>query len=193
MSKGHSILRFFRATHLYLGIFTTPALLFFAFTGAMQSINLHESTPASDYKPPAWIVRLAQLHKKQNSALPIRRPARPAAEVPQRSEATEMKRDRPAGTAESPTAVSSAPNAAVAPRSPGRPVENNAAKDPARPAAPPQKSHMPMKIFFVIVALSLATSTLTGLYMSYKYQRRPWLTTGLLLAGLIIPLLLLPF
>ena len=33
----------------------------------------------------------------------------------------------------------------------------------------PQKSHLPMKIFFLLVAVSLLISSLTGLYMSYKW------------------------
>jgi hypothetical protein len=50
-----------------------------------------------------------------------------------------------------------------------------------------------MKIFFLVVAIGLFTSTLTGLYMSYKFMRNKLLVTALLLAGIIIPLLLLPF
>ena len=77
MSKGHAALKFLRKVHLYLGIFTTPALLFFAITGALQTFSLHETTQGSNYKPPAWIASLAQLHKKQTTAVPPRR-ARPA-------------------------------------------------------------------------------------------------------------------
>lgn len=93
----------------------------------------------------------------------------------------------------------------------GRAAEGsgNALKEPgfgsAQPAAlsqagktgesgvPLQKSHLPMKIFFLVVAVSLALSTLTGVYMSYKYHRGWWQLTGLLVAGLMMPLLLLPF
>jgi hypothetical protein len=39
--------------------------------------------------------------------------------------------------------------------------------------------------------LGLFTSTLTGLYMSYKYTRKKWLVTAVLTAGLAIPGLLL--
>jgi hypothetical protein len=67
MSKGHAALRFLRKVHLYVGMFSTPALLFFAVTGAMQTFSLHETTQGSNYKPPAWIASLAQLHKKQTT------------------------------------------------------------------------------------------------------------------------------
>lgn len=49
-----------------------------------------------------------------------------------------------------------------------------------------------MKLFFLLVSLSLVTSTLTGIYLSYKYSRG-WVLTGLLMAGVLVPLLLLPF
>jgi hypothetical protein len=49
-----------------------------------------------------------------------------------------------------------------------------------------------MKIFFLIVSIGLFLSTVTGIYMSYKYTRRAWLITALLIAGVALPLLLLP-
>ncbi len=69
-----------RLAHLYFGVFLAPAILFFALTGALQTFSLHETTRGSDYKPAQWIVRMAQLHKKQMIALPVRRP--PAAVSP---------------------------------------------------------------------------------------------------------------
>ncbi|MDR3735573.1 MAG: PepSY domain-containing protein, partial [Acidobacteriaceae bacterium] len=83
MSRPHAILKAFRFLHLYIGVFITPALIFFAFTGAMQTFSLHETTPGSSYKPPAWIVTLAQIHKKQTPVVPIRKPfPRPAVPAP---------------------------------------------------------------------------------------------------------------
>jgi hypothetical protein len=172
MSRSHAVLRLFRKVHLYLGVFTAPALVFFAFTGAMQSFSLHETTQGSSYKPPAWIASLAQLHKKQTTAVPVRRP-RPV-ERPD-GDAAKSKRSADAG--------SSAPNAG-----PGQ--VGGQAKAPDQPA---QKSHLPMKIFFLIVSVGLFLSTLTGIYMAYKYSHNKWLINGLLAAGIVIPLLLLPF
>jgi hypothetical protein len=62
-----------RLIHLYIGVFIAPAVLFFAFTGILQTLSLHESSRESSYKPPAWIVELAQLHKKQTLQLPVRK------------------------------------------------------------------------------------------------------------------------
>jgi hypothetical protein len=172
MSKGHAILRFLRKVHLYLGIFTTPALLFFAFTGAMQTFGLHETTPGSSYKPPAWIATLAQLHKKQDTTVPVRRPRPAAQEAPQVS-------GKSGGTAASQGEPSGA--------------GKFGASRNAEPASGPHKSHLPMKIFFLLVSVSLILSTLTGLSMSYRYGRGWGRVTAILAAGLVVPLLLLPF
>ncbi|WP_263358090.1 PepSY domain-containing protein [Acidicapsa ligni] len=151
MSRSHAVLRFLRKVHLYIGIFIAPALLFFAFTGAMQTFSLHETTQGSDYKPPAWIVTLGQLHKKQTTVIPVRKP-KPAAN------------EKPA-----------------------------AGPQGQKTSSAPVKSHLPMKIFFLLVSIGLFISTLTGVYMSYKYQHNKLLVTGLLLAGIVVPLVLLPF
>src|SRR5665213_134265 len=81
MSTSHGVLKLFRKLHLYIGVFITPALLFFAFTGALQTFSLHETTQGSNYKPPTWAVTLAQLHKKQTTIVPVRK-LRPAADAP---------------------------------------------------------------------------------------------------------------
>lgn len=183
MSKGHAVLKFMRKAHLYLGIFTTPALLFFAFTGAMQTFSLHESTPGSSYRPPAWIATLAQIHKKQDTTVPVRRT---------RSPATDDAVQRGSGSEGSlgPGQLGSG-HASKATGS-GAADQTEAGKT-AQSGVPRQKSHLPMKIFFLLVAVSLALSTLTGVYMSYKYSPGWWQLTGLLAAGLVVPLLLLPF
>lgn len=154
-----STLRLFRKTHLYFGLFIAPALLFFAFTGSMQTLSLHEAA-GSSYQPPHWLAELSQLHKKQTLVLPERRAPRPAAE------------------------------------NGGEPGRHHEAAPPAA-AQPPitlaakQRQHLPMKIFFLTVALGLFTSTLTGIYMAYTYERSRLLVSGVLLAGILVPLLLL--
>jgi len=157
MPTTAATLKFIRQTHLYAGVFIAPALLFFAFTGALQTFSLHETTPGSAYRPPAWVVRLSQLHKNQTIAVPLRK-LPPAADTPQGA--------KPANAA-----PAKAPDV----------------------TAPKPKTHLPMKIFFLLVAIGLMTSTLTGLYMAYRYSRSWIAITGLLLAGIAIPLLLLGF
>ena len=162
MTSSHKILKVVRQIHLYIGIFISPAILFFAFTGALQTFSLHETTRGSDYKPPTWIATLAQLHKKQTTTVPIRKP-RPEAS-PEASKANTDKPTQPAN----PSPKASTPE-------------------------PPKPTHLPMKLFFVLVALSLASSTLSGIFMAYKYTRGKLVITGLLLAGIIVPLLMLAF
>ena len=67
-----------RKLHLWIGLLFAPTIIFFALSGAMQVFGLHEAEAG---KPaPAWIAKLAELHKDQSiSPLPARRPeARPA-------------------------------------------------------------------------------------------------------------------
>ncbi|OJV42619.1 MAG: hypothetical protein BGO25_09955 [Acidobacteriales bacterium 59-55] len=150
MPPRRTLLHYTRYTHLYLGVFISPALLFFAFTGALQTFSLHETTRGSSYKPPAWIATLAQIHKKQNMTVPVRKlqpvPV-PTAKLP-------------AGKPE-PPAIASKPHNA-----------------------------MPLKLFFLVVSVGLFTSTVSGIYMSYRYVRNKPLVTSLLIAGTILPIVL---
>ena len=157
-SSGHALLRATRLIHLYLGVFTAPALLFFAFTGALQTFSLHETTRESSYKPPAWAVTLGQIHKKQTPVVPVRKQPPPAA-------ASEGQAGRDLASAN---------------------------RQAEQPSAPEGKKHhpLPMKIFFLVVAVSLFLSTLTGIYMSYKYMRNRSVVTALLMLGAVIPVAL---
>ncbi len=165
MTRSRAFLKYTRLTHLYLGVFISPALIFFAFTGALQTFSLHETTRGSDYKPPAWAVTLAQLHKKQTPVVPVRKLPPP----------------------ERPTDKTTAAPAPVIPAQPG-------ASTPAAATAitPAPATHHPllMKIFFLIVAIGLFTSALSGLYMSYKYIHNKVLITITLIAGFVLPVIL---
>jgi uncharacterized iron-regulated membrane protein len=168
MSSSHALLRYLRLIHLYIGVFIAPAILFFAFTGALQTFSLHETTRGSSYKPPAWAVTLAQIHKKQTPIVPARKA--PPQDKPIDKGATEKSRtDAPASQAAPP----------VSPKIDG-------------PTPKPHKA-LPLKIFFLLVSIGLFISTISGLYMSYKYIRNLKLITAILVAGIIIPILLTIF
>jgi uncharacterized iron-regulated membrane protein len=66
-----AVLKVIRFIHLYVGVFIAPAIVFFAFTGALQTLSLHVSVKGGSYKPANWIVVLAQLHKRQTTDLPL--------------------------------------------------------------------------------------------------------------------------
>jgi hypothetical protein len=176
MSSSHTFLKYIRLIHLYIGVFIAPALLFFAFTGALQTFSLHETTRGSSYKPPAWAVILAQIHKKQ-TPVPVRKlpPSDKPIDKSTPEQAAQDKRpDRHQDKTQSPPAISSQP----------------APSAPAEAAAPKPHNALPLKCFFLLVAMGLFVSTLSGLYMSYKYIRNRILITAILLAGIVLPVLL---
>jgi uncharacterized iron-regulated membrane protein len=152
-----NLLQFFRNTHLYVGVFTAPAILFFALTGSLQTFSLHEAARDGSYKPAQWIQVLAQIHKKQTDLLPQRK-------VPP-----------------SATAAGSQKKTESSPPS-------NPASQSQPPAAPSQRNPLPLRIFFLIVGLSLSASTASGLYLAWKYRRDRVVIAVLLLAGILAPL-----
>jgi len=168
MSSSHRFLKSLRLIHLYTGVFIAPALLFFAFTGALQTFSLHETTRGSSYKPPAWAVTLGQIHKKQTPVVPVRKPPPP-----------DKQADK--GTPE---------KAQPSTTSQPAPVE---APKPTGEAASKSHNPLPLKCFFLLVSIGLFVSTLTGLYMSYKYLRNRRLITVILLCGIVFPVLLTVF
>ena len=176
MSSSHAVLKYIRLIHLYIGVFIAPALLFFAFTGALQTFSLHETTRGSSYKPPAWAVMLAQIHKKQTPVVPVGKVPPP---------------DKPADKASPEKAAQDKPQLAAVPASQSTP---SAAPKLLPDAIVPQPHNaLPLKIFFLLVAIGLFVSTLSGLYMSYKYIRNRRLITAILLAGIVVPILLTIF
>ena len=63
-------MRRLRQIHNLLGAFFAPAIIFFAFSGALQTFDLHEGKPGAAYQPPAWVVTIASLHKDQRLPKP---------------------------------------------------------------------------------------------------------------------------
>lgn len=164
------LLRSVRLFHMYLGVLIAPALLFFAFTGALQTFSLHETTRGSSYQPPQWAVVLGQIHKKQTSIVPVRRPAA--------SERTPVRAEEAEGVPSSPGQRAPAQ----------RPSED---RFPAAPSPTISTRHpLPLKIFFLLVAIGLFTSTLTGIYMAYRLKRNARLVTSLLVLGTVVPVVL---
>lgn len=58
-----------RQVHQYVGLFFTPAILFFALSGALQTLGWHENHGGGP--PPAtWICWMASIHKDQRLLRP---------------------------------------------------------------------------------------------------------------------------
>lgn len=90
-----------RQMHLYTGVFFAPTIIFFAFTGFLQTYSWHEGADA-----PRWIVALENVHTHQRMP-----PPPPAADTPTQSPAT-----TPTVSAPPPAQVSAAPARPTPPR-----------------------------------------------------------------------------
>ncbi len=71
-------MRQLRQLHLWMGMFFAPAILFFAFSGALQTFDFQETV--NGVSPPKWIAVIAAIHKKQD--FPKARKPRPSAAAP---------------------------------------------------------------------------------------------------------------
>jgi hypothetical protein len=59
-----------RLLHRWMGLFFSPVILFFSFSGALQTFSLHDVNRTTGYVPPTWVVVMAQIHKKQTMSVP---------------------------------------------------------------------------------------------------------------------------
>jgi len=138
-----------RILHRYMGLLFSPAILFFAFSGALQTFNLHQSNKTTGYVPPEWIVEMAQIHKKQTIRLPKEKsaPAQPKLE----------------------------------PRNPA----------PQEKETQPHKSTLPLKCFVLLMSAGLIATTLLGIYMAFRSAGDRRLIWGMLVAGVLLPIVLM--
>jgi hypothetical protein len=156
--------RLLRNIHHWMGVFFAPTILFFAFSGALQTFSLHENKGAGPYEPPAWIVAIASIHKDQ--ALPHPKAGRHHADAD--ADADDHDHDAPAAK----------PDAHAD-------HDADAAPEPARP------SPLPLKIFVLLLSIGLMVSTVLGVWIALKMRAMRRLTLLLLAAGTIAPIALL--
>ena len=165
-SKSAARLKWARQWHLYLGTLFAPSIIFFAFTGSLQLFSLHESHPGDSYQAPAWVQKLASIHKDQVVAKKHGPPpgsAQPQGRPPQSDEAQR-------------------------PSQPGPPQPEGGSRNKERG---PSKLTLALKWFFLAMAVGLIFSTLLGIYMAFKFNRSRALVWGMLFLGTAIPLLLI--
>ncbi len=144
-------MKLIRKLHFWLGSFFAPSIIFFALSGSLQILGLHEGSGAI-----GWVTRLAQIHKSQTYDVPTRRTPPAAAKV-------------------------DAPARPTAPAAEGEP----------RPGGGGPSRSVPLEIFFLLMAVSLITSSCLGIYMAVQYKRDRRVIIGLIAAGVVIPILLL--
>lgn len=61
---------------------------------------------------------------------------------------------------------------------------------PARPGGP-NVGNVPLKTFFAFECMGLMLTTLIGIYMAFRYNRSHTMIWSLLIAGTVVPLILL--
>ncbi|HWE86860.1 MAG TPA: hypothetical protein VG267_18085 [Terracidiphilus sp.] len=164
-------LKLARQLHLYLGTFFAPSIVFFAFTGALQLFSLHEGHPGDAYQPPAWVQKLASIHKDQTAA---GKHGPPPGSGPQQG------RPQAPDQAHQPLQGDQAPRPPQTQQGPPRNKQRGQSK-----------STLALKCFFLAMAVSLIFSTLLGIYMAFKYNRSRRLVWGLLILGTVIPVALI--
>jgi hypothetical protein len=156
-------LKLARQWHLYLGTFFAPSIIFFAFTGSLQLFGLHEGHPGEAYQPPAWIQKLASIHKDQNVSEKHGPPPDFAGRQERSSESDKA----------------------------GQPREREPEGLPRREERGENKFTLVLKLFFLAMAVGLVFSTSLGIYMAFRYNRSRALVWTLLLVGAAIPITLI--
>lgn len=149
-----------RLVHRYLGLFFAPAIVFFSFSGALQTLGLHETSRGSSYVPPSWIVRMAQLHKKQTFYLPAPKIKAQAASVadPQDGSAKHHSGERKK-------------KAAIGTRN----SEDGTAK-------------FALKGFVFVMSIALMLSTILGVIMALRYGGDARVVWMVVLSGVLFPI-----
>jgi hypothetical protein len=159
-----------RRLHRFLGVFFAPTILFFAFSGALQTFGLHESPRRGEPPPIAWIADIASIHKEQ------------------KLRSAESHEHAASPSDERPTAPPNAqPPAAT-------PTAGSAGSLAAGPAAIPVKQEQSwqlLKLFVLLMAIGLSLSSLIGVYLALSNPRARSEAGMALALGAILPLLLL--
>jgi hypothetical protein len=171
-------MKLIRRIHGWLGVLFAPSLILFCLSGIFQMYGCHEAEDGD--QPAGWIVTIAQVHMHQTTSAPRRRP-RPAA--PARTDDT---------AAPVNGAVTTTPGVEdAAPGGPGQGAVARAAvaRDGGAPPARPKTGAI--KAFFLLMSLALIGSSVLGVYIAVQSKRDRTLHLGLLVAGFVVPIVLL--
>src|SRR6185312_14071133 len=57
------MIKYLRLVHFYLGVFFAPTIIFFSFSGMLQTFSFHENHDGKPGIP--WVTALAEVHKNQ--------------------------------------------------------------------------------------------------------------------------------
>lgn len=154
--------------HLWLGTLFAPLIIFFALSGALQTLGLHEREKAGGHTP-AWIAQIASIHKNQQL-------------LGEQSERGQPPRSgKPVASN-----ADAAPKQSVAPA-----PESGERAGQEEGEAGHGPSPWPLKWFSVLMSLGLIVTTGLGIWMAFKYSKNKALVWGLLAAGILLPIVLL--
>lgn len=170
-----------RALHFYLGVFFAPSIIFFAFSGALQSFGLHEGEGHAK-----WIEEMGEVHKNQRP--PDWMKAAPKAATPQQSAPQQQSTAQP--TAGAAAAPANAPSQATAPAASAQPTPAPTQTAPVR--RPPRKpKSVPFKVFSAVMATGLILSSILGILIAFRMKPDPKPIWLMLVLGTIVPAVLL--
>jgi len=159
-------MRSLRQLHHYVGVFLAPAILFFAVSGAVQTFRLGEDKGWGG-PPPAVLVWMTSVHKDQS--LPHAKPEK-AAPKPDAVKAAAHDDDHDGDHGDDH----------------GDDHDGDHHHEGAHGPSP-----LPLKIFVIVLALGLITSTTLGITIALNNRAMRRTSIVLLLAGTVLPLLLL--
>ena len=166
MGNGSAI-KTIRIVHRYLGLFFAPAIIFFSFSGALQTFGLHETSRGSSYVPPGWIVRMAQLHKKQTYviAAPKNKP-QVMAVADSQDDSTQKKSDD------------------------GKKKSDDRAKksDDGTKKSQDGTAKLALKCFVFLMSMALMLSTILGVIMALRYGGDTRIVWVVVLCGVLFPI-----
>ena len=174
-----------RRIHAWLGVLFAPSILLFSLSGIFQIAGCHEGEGSDE--PASWIVRIAQIHMHQTASLPRKRAPRPTAPASSASTTTAPATTAPATSGSGGSSViATAPAATTT-----APIGAPAGPSPEARGSGSKPTTGPLKVFFVLMSLGLIASTFLGLYIAFTSKRDRGLHVGLLVAGFVIPIVMM--
>lgn len=154
-------LRLLRRYHQYLGLFFAPWMILFSVSGALQTFRLNEAQGA-----PQWMVWLSAVHKDQG---------------PPRASKTEKPKNAEPAMADHDDADDH-DHADANPKAGGQSPATGASKRP---------NPLPLKIFVVLLSISLILSSLIGIVIALANRSARRSSIILLALGTVTPAVLL--
>ncbi len=152
-----------RTFHHYIGVFFAPAILFFAFSGTLQTFGLHEARGWGGASPPGWIAWMGNVHKDQDPDHGAHGPAKHADADHDHADHADADHDH----------ADAAPKPAAKPE-----------------AATPPATYV-LKLFVGLMGAGLVLSSLLGITIALTLPSMRRVSIVMLAAGTLLPLALL--